>query len=191
MIDIVMIPLRFLADNNRKYALQSWTPCGILRCHTLTTKEAEVQCHWRLFATGYFWFCPLSRMRLLVNSVWICSVRKVTQCALAHEFSLNLSHRASNSIYRSKAYQGQNEDYFDGVHSWHGGKVPLAMIGKSKSPRRFVHLPEKVQPLAYQSQINAWFTQIVTEWWILMLFKPHNERKFGRNCCAILHLDDC
>ena len=45
-----------------------------------------------------------------------------------------------------------------------GGKVPLAMIGKSKSPRCFDHLPQKVPPMAYLNQ------------------KMHGSQKLLQNC---------
>ena len=72
-----------------------------------------------------------------------------------------------------------------------GWKVPLAMIGKAKTPKCFTHLPRKVPPMHYQNQKNSWFTQNVTEWWIHTVLKPDHEKRFGSHCRAILLLDNC
>ena len=40
-----------------------------------------------------------------------------------------------------------------------GTKVPLAIVGKSKNPKCFAHLPGKEPPMHYTSQKRAWFTK--------------------------------
>jgi hypothetical protein len=69
-----------------------------------------------------------------------------------------------------------------------GDRVPMAVVGKFKRPACF-SLVEKV-PLAYTNQINAWFDQGVTLWWINNVFWPHHKKEKGDVPCILL-LDNC
>jgi hypothetical protein len=71
-----------------------------------------------------------------------------------------------------------------------GDKVPLAIIGKSKKPLCFGQVNNKL-PIAYKGQANAWFTKDITVWWLLEVFIPHHEKRYGKSSNAILLLDNC
>ena len=71
-----------------------------------------------------------------------------------------------------------------------GRKQPLAVIGKSKNPRCFKHLPDKKPPMAYRNQWRAWFDKDVTLWWLVDVFIRDHKEKHGTRR-AILLLDNC
>lgn len=71
-----------------------------------------------------------------------------------------------------------------------GTKVPLAMIGKSKTPVCFTLCENGKPPMAYMNQQNAWFDQNITLWWINKVFCKHHEQKHGSEPCILL-LDNC
>jgi hypothetical protein len=73
-----------------------------------------------------------------------------------------------------------------------GSKIPLSIIGKSKTPECFRHELDNPSepPMAYKDQSNAWFDREITIWWINHVFWPWHVRKFG-NVKAILLLDNC
>ena len=71
-----------------------------------------------------------------------------------------------------------------------GTKVPMAMIGKPKSPICFTLCDNKRPPMAYMDQKNAWFDREITRWWINKVFWPHYQNKFGNSDCILL-LDNC
>ena len=73
-----------------------------------------------------------------------------------------------------------------------GGKVPIALVGKSVRPRCFDLIPGTCGvPLPYINQKNAWFDQTVSLWWLKNVFWPHHTRTHGLGVTAILLLDNC
>ena len=71
-----------------------------------------------------------------------------------------------------------------------GEKVPLAMVGKAKKPECFKLCKDHKPPMAYTHSSKGWFTRGVTKWWILEVFIPHHQKKWGNEPC-ILILDNC
>jgi DDE superfamily endonuclease/Tc5 transposase DNA-binding domain len=71
-----------------------------------------------------------------------------------------------------------------------GSKVPLSVVGRSKNPVCFRACENNKPPLPYTDQVNAWFDQNVTLWWINTVFIPHHRERFGDTHC-ILIVDNC
>jgi hypothetical protein len=71
-----------------------------------------------------------------------------------------------------------------------GEKVPLLVVGKSKTPHCF-RLPEaKPLPVAYFNQQNAWFDKKVTLHWINEILWPWWTKKYGAKKRCVLILDN-
>lgn len=69
-----------------------------------------------------------------------------------------------------------------------GDKTPIAVVGKSASPRCF---RGQDVPLPYTNQSNAWFDQKITKWWLDQVLLPYHFTKHGRGVPCLVLLDNC
>jgi len=70
-----------------------------------------------------------------------------------------------------------------------GGKIPLAVIGKSARPQCWDLCNDK-PPLPYKHQTNAWFDKNIMIWWLNEVFGCEMKKRYGNNK-VILLLDNC
>lgn len=71
-----------------------------------------------------------------------------------------------------------------------GAKIPLFMVGKSKTPTCFKLARDGNPPMDYTHQTNAWFDKAVMITWINNVFWPYHERTHGEKVHALLILDN-
>ena len=61
-----------------------------------------------------------------------------------------------------------------------GGKIPLAIIGKSMRPQSWDLCNDK-PPLPHKHKANAWFHKSITIWWLKEVFGNEMKKRFGNN----------
>jgi len=64
-----------------------------------------------------------------------------------------------------------------------GEKVPMFIVGKSKTPKCFLN---NKPPIEYTNQKAAWFNQSIMKIWILKTFWPHHVAKCGNVPCILI-----
>lgn len=72
-----------------------------------------------------------------------------------------------------------------------GTKLPLAFVGKSKTPKCFALRRAGGRKFFYTHQKKAWFDQQITKWWFVEVFIPWYINHHGTKNHCILMLDNC
>ena len=70
-------------------------------------------------------------------------------------------------------------------------KLPIHFIGKAKKPRCFKGINMDLLPVVYSAQKNAWMESSLFHEWFHNNFIPYVQEKLGKDCEAVLLLDNC
>jgi len=70
-------------------------------------------------------------------------------------------------------------------------KLPIHLIGKAKKPRCFKGISMGLLPVVYTGQKYAWMESSLFHEWFHSHFIPCVQEKLGKECEAVLVLDNC